>query len=250
MTISRQHNLWRSPQVDLQHSLIPLTSRDPIGWKGRQYLLYGYVKGRSTTAVDPSGYQQTVPVGPLPEPPWIPRIAPGTYPSPRVPTGTVCKAVAGRACLYISVFVTFEQCGEFVADYTTVPLCENIVYYHCSDDVERIQESPPIPENEPGDEPEENACTKAGYVECPNDLKTPNRLQACRECNPGVKGIQPGRPEDPYSPWPQFMEEFPQKHYSCKLGKGDNRTSIVCGHCCRDIMGIATFEEGCICAYK
>ena len=52
MTISRQHNLWRSPQVDLQHSLIPLTSRDPIGCHIAANL---YQLGMVLHGVDPSG---------------------------------------------------------------------------------------------------------------------------------------------------------------------------------------------------
>ena len=219
---------WMSPSAGR------FLTRDPIGFKGGHSLLYGYVAAQVLNAVDPSGLEKLQPVSPRVFP-----VGPGV--------GGACRLVVSRTCIYITVFVTAEQCGEVAAHYTTVPICVKTVEWICDEYSPGPEPVPPV--GPPKDPDKKNPCTAKGWPECGGSILSANRLEACRLCNPGIAGIQPSDGSLVRNPWDDFIDEFPQHHYSCKAKK-QNNTSIVCGFCCKVVGEFAVPVEGCRCAPK
>jgi len=127
-------------------------SRDPIGYEGSRYGLYEYVSGMALSAVDPWGLETVVAPGgptttpthhPIPRGPTYPTNIPKLPPRPPVPpvvTGGVCRLVLTRVCAPVAVGYTSYKCGEITSTYTTVPVCEYVTRWWCSDDEDDISE--------------------------------------------------------------------------------------------------------------
>ncbi|AMV31579.1 tRNA3(Ser)-specific nuclease WapA precursor [Pirellula sp. SH-Sr6A] len=239
-------------------------TRDPIGFRGKQNLLYGYVAAQVQSAVDPSGLHSALPI-PNPTTPTVPvspRPFPRIYVPPAAPSaGSTCRLVAGRSCIYITVFVAGEQCGELAAPYTTVPVCVKTVEWICdngegdpvpprgSDAAPDPQPDPqPAPDPKPDPQPKRTCEDVFGpsVPICPAGGITSNRTEACRICNGGANWFPDnGRPS-------QREYFFPgAKHYNCRMsGSKKIGWGLVCGQCCDDSSGMPVVKEMCTCQFK
>ena len=151
-------------------------SRDPIEYVGTRYSLYGYVAGRVVSVGDPFGLQEPVPRVPSPTsppPPKFPRIH---RPPPAHPGGALCRFAVTRVCLPVAVGYGSYKCGEWLSEYTTVPLCVKVVEWICSDSDPGPQPLPPLPRPEDLRRQDKEECTLIGSGGC-------NKKKGLKRCS-------------------------------------------------------------------
>jgi RHS repeat-associated protein len=167
-------------------------SIDPSGYLGSQWNLTEFLYGAVLTLVDPSGLAPPISTRPTARPPGptfpapTPNVTPGRlppgisprgpipFPKPKVPLtpgvgGRVCGFFAKRICvpvLVVSTGVDAYQCGSYVAEYTTVPMCETVVRWWCDDDTEVWKPSPQPMDPNTGDDEEPYDHCRSEYEKC------------------------------------------------------------------------------------
>jgi RHS repeat-associated protein len=195
--------------------------RDPIGYEGRTFLLYEYVRAHPLVAFDPSGLFDGRPID-WPKDgkpnPRLPNQRP-FIPGRPVPVGPRTPAPSPLACIVVCASISYEVGQRCVRPYVTDPICE----WFCPSD---LPPTHPDPGRNPSPEPEGSPSPSPDGGQLPpvNPPKQPEDpiCNCCEIINPGAIGSGRGG---------QVLANCqPMRASKCIVSGGDDSGAVPSGN--------------------